>query len=186
MISMAYDLAKFSMTALIWPAFDAAIALTRLDERIARSQVGLDRTIPFCRGLRLAVDRWRTRPSRGPRPPRRYPGYSHTHPRADHRPRRAAHPPAHFWPTPRLGVIGRWHSCTAKNIRDHIGRHGRGADGSFHPALARARSGREGGRRQKICLASTMPPSMRCLPVRRRRLRTQHSQAALAPESKVR
>lgn len=40
MISMAYDLAKISMTALIRPAFDAAIALTRLDERIARSPVG--------------------------------------------------------------------------------------------------------------------------------------------------
>ncbi|MGM4915537.1 RHE_PE00001 family protein [Rhizobium sp. 768_B6_N1_8] len=40
MISMAYDLAKISMTALIGPAFDAGIALTRLDERIARSPVG--------------------------------------------------------------------------------------------------------------------------------------------------
>ncbi|WCK80214.1 RHE_PE00001 family protein [Agrobacterium fabrum] len=40
MISMAYDVSKISMTALIRPAFDAAIALTRLDERIARSPVG--------------------------------------------------------------------------------------------------------------------------------------------------
>ncbi|MGD9479661.1 RHE_PE00001 family protein [Shinella sp. G-2] len=40
MISMAYDLAKISMTALMEPAFRAAIALTRLDERIARSPVG--------------------------------------------------------------------------------------------------------------------------------------------------
>ncbi|MGE8106975.1 RHE_PE00001 family protein [Allorhizobium sp. NPDC080224] len=40
MISMAYDVAKISMTALIRPAFDAGIALTRLDERIARSPVG--------------------------------------------------------------------------------------------------------------------------------------------------
>lgn len=37
---MAYDLAKISMTALMRPAFDAGIALTRLDERIARSSVG--------------------------------------------------------------------------------------------------------------------------------------------------
>lgn len=37
---MAYDLAKISMTALMLPAFDAGIALTRLDERIARSPVG--------------------------------------------------------------------------------------------------------------------------------------------------
>jgi hypothetical protein len=37
---MAYDIAKISMTALMQPAFDAAIALTRLDERIARSPVG--------------------------------------------------------------------------------------------------------------------------------------------------
>ena len=37
---MAYDLAKISMTALIRPAFDAGTALTRLDERIARSPVG--------------------------------------------------------------------------------------------------------------------------------------------------
>ncbi|MBY5508313.1 DUF1612 and helix-turn-helix domain-containing protein [Rhizobium leguminosarum] len=40
MISMAYDVAKISMTALLRPAFDAGIALTRLDERIARSAVG--------------------------------------------------------------------------------------------------------------------------------------------------
>ncbi|WP_164000373.1 RHE_PE00001 family protein [Rhizobium leguminosarum] len=40
MISMVYDLAKISMTALMRPAFDAGIAFTRLDERIARSPVG--------------------------------------------------------------------------------------------------------------------------------------------------
>ncbi|MGV1755003.1 RHE_PE00001 family protein [Agrobacterium sp. CG674] len=40
MISMAYDLAKISMTALVRPAFDAGVALARLDERIARSPVG--------------------------------------------------------------------------------------------------------------------------------------------------
>ncbi|MBB4320601.1 hypothetical protein GGE43_003946 [Agrobacterium tumefaciens] len=37
---MAYDLAKISMTTLMRPAFDASVALTRLDERIARSPVG--------------------------------------------------------------------------------------------------------------------------------------------------
>lgn len=37
---MAYDLAKIRMTALMRPAFDAGIALTRLDERVARSPVG--------------------------------------------------------------------------------------------------------------------------------------------------
>ncbi|MUZ65411.1 RHE_PE00001 family protein [Agrobacterium vitis] len=37
---MTYDLTKISMTALMRPAFDAGIALTRLDERIARSPVG--------------------------------------------------------------------------------------------------------------------------------------------------
>lgn len=37
---MAYDLAKISMNALMRPASDAAVALTRLDERIARSPVG--------------------------------------------------------------------------------------------------------------------------------------------------
>lgn len=37
---MAYDLAKISISTLMRPAFDAAIALTRLDERIARSPVG--------------------------------------------------------------------------------------------------------------------------------------------------
>ncbi|WP_374189172.1 RHE_PE00001 family protein [Rhizobium rhizogenes] len=37
---MAYDLAKISMTTLMRPAFDAGSALTRLDERIARSPVG--------------------------------------------------------------------------------------------------------------------------------------------------
>ncbi|MBX5154015.1 DUF1612 and helix-turn-helix domain-containing protein [Rhizobium lentis] len=37
---MAYDLAKISMSALMRPAFDAGVALARLDERIARSTVG--------------------------------------------------------------------------------------------------------------------------------------------------
>lgn len=37
---MVYDLAKISMTALLEPAFRAGFALTRLDERIARSPVG--------------------------------------------------------------------------------------------------------------------------------------------------
>ena len=37
---MAYDLAKISMSTLMRPAFDASVALTRLDERIARSPVG--------------------------------------------------------------------------------------------------------------------------------------------------
>jgi len=44
---MAYDLAKISMTSLMRPAFDAGVALARLDERIARSPVGqgfLERT----------------------------------------------------------------------------------------------------------------------------------------------
>ncbi|HTO34174.1 MAG TPA: RHE_PE00001 family protein [Pararhizobium sp.] len=40
MKSMAYDIAKISMSALMRPAFDAGIALARLDERIARSPVG--------------------------------------------------------------------------------------------------------------------------------------------------
>ncbi|OAV54489.1 hypothetical protein A6U98_03250 [Rhizobium sp. WYCCWR10014] len=47
MNSMAYDLEKISMTALMRPAFDAGVGLTRLDERIARSPVGqgfLERT----------------------------------------------------------------------------------------------------------------------------------------------
>jgi hypothetical protein len=37
---MAYDLAKLPISNLVRPAFDAAVALTRLDERIARSSVG--------------------------------------------------------------------------------------------------------------------------------------------------
>lgn len=44
---MVYDLAKISTTAVMRPAFDAGIALARLDERIARSPVGqgfLERT----------------------------------------------------------------------------------------------------------------------------------------------
>lgn len=36
---MAYDLAKISMKPLMRPAFDAGVALTRLDERIAQSSV---------------------------------------------------------------------------------------------------------------------------------------------------
>ncbi|WP_107676139.1 RHE_PE00001 family protein [Agrobacterium sp. LAD9] len=40
MKSMAYDITKISMNALMRPAFDAGVALTRLDERIARSPVG--------------------------------------------------------------------------------------------------------------------------------------------------
>lgn len=44
---MPYGLAEISMTTLMRPAFDAGIALARLDERIARSPVGagfLERT----------------------------------------------------------------------------------------------------------------------------------------------
>ncbi|MBB5577017.1 hypothetical protein GGD50_005666 [Rhizobium paranaense] len=37
---MTYDLTKISMSDLVRPAFDAGVALTRLDERIARSPVG--------------------------------------------------------------------------------------------------------------------------------------------------
>jgi len=37
---MAYDLPKLPISNMITPAFDAAVALTRLDERIARSPVG--------------------------------------------------------------------------------------------------------------------------------------------------
>jgi len=47
MISMAYDIARISMTPLMRPAFEAGIAFTRLDERIDRSPVGtgfLERT----------------------------------------------------------------------------------------------------------------------------------------------
>ncbi|MBY2967597.1 DUF1612 domain-containing protein [Rhizobium leguminosarum bv. viciae] len=40
MISMIYDLAKISTTALLEPAFRAGVELARLDERIARSPVG--------------------------------------------------------------------------------------------------------------------------------------------------
>jgi hypothetical protein len=40
MISMAYDLAKISMTALMERAFRAGIDLARLDERVSRSPVG--------------------------------------------------------------------------------------------------------------------------------------------------
>lgn len=40
MISMAYDLAKISMSALMRPAFEAGVGLARLDERITRSPVG--------------------------------------------------------------------------------------------------------------------------------------------------
>jgi hypothetical protein len=47
MISMAYDIAKLPISALLRPISDAGSALTRLDERIARSPVGdgwLERT----------------------------------------------------------------------------------------------------------------------------------------------
>ncbi|UWU25621.1 RHE_PE00001 family protein (plasmid) [Rhizobium sp. CB3060] len=40
MISMSYDLSKLPINSLVGPAFDAGIALARLDERIARSPVG--------------------------------------------------------------------------------------------------------------------------------------------------
>ncbi|WP_174022004.1 RHE_PE00001 family protein (plasmid) [Agrobacterium fabrum] len=40
MTSMAYDLTKVDMNALMRSAFDAGVALTRLDERISRSPVG--------------------------------------------------------------------------------------------------------------------------------------------------
>ncbi len=37
---MTYDLTKISISTMMRPAFDAGVALTRLDERIARSPVG--------------------------------------------------------------------------------------------------------------------------------------------------
>ncbi len=37
---MAYDLAKLPISNLVRPGFEAGVALTRLDERIARSPVG--------------------------------------------------------------------------------------------------------------------------------------------------
>jgi len=37
---MAYDFSKISMNALMRPAFDAGVALVRLDERVGRSPVG--------------------------------------------------------------------------------------------------------------------------------------------------
>lgn len=37
---MAYDITEISTTTLVRPAFDAGVAMTRLDERIARSPVG--------------------------------------------------------------------------------------------------------------------------------------------------
>ena len=40
MISMAYDLSKLPIQRLIGPAFEAGIALARLDERIALTPVG--------------------------------------------------------------------------------------------------------------------------------------------------
>ncbi len=40
MISVAYDLSKLPISNLLAPVFEAGIALTRLDERIARSTVG--------------------------------------------------------------------------------------------------------------------------------------------------
>ncbi|MCR6502114.1 DUF1612 and helix-turn-helix domain-containing protein [Shinella sp. CPCC 101442] len=40
MISMSYDLAKLPIQSLLKPVFEAGIALARLDERIARSEVG--------------------------------------------------------------------------------------------------------------------------------------------------
>ncbi|RDJ00759.1 hypothetical protein B5K05_33345 [Rhizobium phaseoli] len=40
MISMVYDFGKLPISTLIGPAFEAGIALARLDERIARSPVG--------------------------------------------------------------------------------------------------------------------------------------------------
>lgn len=40
MFSMACDIAKISMTAVLRPAFDACVALSRLDERIFCSPVG--------------------------------------------------------------------------------------------------------------------------------------------------
>ncbi len=40
MIAMACDLEKISISNLMRPAFDAAVAITRLDECIARSPVG--------------------------------------------------------------------------------------------------------------------------------------------------
>jgi len=42
---MSYDLGKLPIQSLLRPISEAAVALTRLDERIARSPVGKDRLL---------------------------------------------------------------------------------------------------------------------------------------------
>ncbi len=61
MISMTYDPAKISMSALMRPAFDAGIALTTLSTSALTDRwlvAGWIERQNFCRCLRLAVDRW--------------------------------------------------------------------------------------------------------------------------------
>lgn len=118
---MTYDLAKISVTALMRPAFDAGVALTRLDERIARSPVGqgwiershftdacaslwIDGELVHLEDLALhdATRDIRT-----------------LHPRADNRLRRPAHSSAHCWPVARLGTVDRRYSDVAKDLGDH-------------------------------------------------------------------
>ncbi len=102
---MAYDLAKMSMTALMGPAFDAGIALTRLDERIARSPVGrgfLERSqfTDACASLWIDGELVHledlalhdaTHDIRTPDP------------RTDHRPRCSTNAPAHWRSSRRIG-----------------------------------------------------------------------------------
>lgn len=82
---------------------------------------GVDRTVPFCRRLRLPVDGRRTRRSRGSDPARRRPRHSHPDPRTDYRPRRAAQPPAYRESPTRLGV-------SADGIRSLRGQAADGAE----------------------------------------------------------
>jgi hypothetical protein len=119
MISMVYDIARLPISALLRPISDAGSALTRLDERIARSPVGegfvershftdacaslwIDGELVHLEDLVLhdATKDIRT------------PTHELTIARDASADRRAI---------PRLGVVGRRHPLTAENRGDHDG-----------------------------------------------------------------
>lgn len=184
MISMAYDLTKISMTALMRPAFDAGVALTRLDERIAGSPVGpgwiersqfadacaslwIDGELVHLEDLVLHDD---TRDIRTPT-------HELTIARDVLRSRRriAAHLPG--WALSAEGIR------TLRQTSDinPVGAEVEEPAGVVRPAVAIDPEGRGTmSTTSKTCLTSTMPPSMRCSLAQKRRSKAHDVPAAPA------
>jgi len=188
---MTYETAKISMSALMRPAFDAGVALTRLDERIARSPVGqgwIERThfADACASLWIdgelvhledLVLHDATRDIRTPT-------HELTIARDVLRTRRRVAGQSPDWALSADGIrsLRKTAEITFADADD----------AQTRPALSGARSLaiRKGRGKtpttSNISPASTTPPSMPCSPDRKRRSQTQPVPAAAAGPKKIR